>query len=230
MASFLELCAKLARESGAVGSAPASVNSQTGRQAKCVEWVRQAWEQIQSDNADWRFLRSEFSADLQANIMAYAPASLGITTGVHSWLPDLPERRSVTIYPPSDQSQEVELRQISYDTWRTCYNRGVHDALQPVHWAIHPDGSLLIGPKPDQAYKVRGEYVRQPQTLSADGDIPIMPAQYHDAIVWRAAMLLAEHDEAPVARQSAALKYDVLYRNMVRDLLPAIELGGNALA
>lgn len=230
MASFLELCASVARESGAVSAAPSSVSNQTGRQLKCVEWTREAWTQIQNDNADWSFLRSEFTSQLLANVMTYAPASFSLPSGVTKWLMDLPERQSMTIYPVGAQDQEVPLRQISYDLWRERFNRGVHDPLQPVYWASAPDGSFLVGPKPDQAYVIRGEYVRQPQVLALDGDVPIMPAQYHNAIVWRACALLAEHDEAPMARQSAALKYDAIYRDMVRDLLPDIDLGGNALA
>jgi hypothetical protein len=229
VSTFLELCANLARESGAVGSAPASVVNQTGRQGKCVEWVRQAWTQIQADNPDWSFLRQEFSGTLSVDVMEYAPGSFAITSFAR-WIPDVSGYQPMTIYPAGQQEQECTLRQLDYVSWRTSYNRGVHDAAKPVRWAIHPDGSFLVGPKPDQGYIVRGEYQRGPQNLVADGDIPIMPAQYHDAIVWRAAMMLAEHDEAPVAHQGAQLKYSAILTSMVRDLLPAVELGGNALA
>jgi hypothetical protein len=229
VATFLELCGKLAQRSGAVGSAPASVLNQTGRQAKVVDWVRTAWEMIQTeDNPDWNFLRGEFSQALSPNIMSYTPAALGIPS-FGRWIPATPEYQPMSIYPAGAQDQECELRYIDYSSWRATYNRGVHDAMKPTYWSIAPDRSFLVGPKPDQAYVVRGEYQRGAQTLVADGDVPIMPDEYHDAIVWRAAVLLAEHDEAPVARQTAVLNYDPLFRSMSRDLLPAFELGGNAI-
>jgi hypothetical protein len=105
------------------------------------------------------------------------------------------------------QDQEATLCFIPYEQWRASYLRGVHDANKPVQWSIAPDRSLVVGPKPDQAYMIRGEYQRGPQILAADSDIPIMPDQYHDAITWRACMMLAAHDEAPAAYQSAAMKY-----------------------
>jgi hypothetical protein len=58
-----------------------------------------------------------------------------------------------------------------------------------------------------------------------------MPVQYHDAIVWRACMMLAEHDEAPIrVRQSGAQINAAILLNMAATFCRAIEVGGNALA
>jgi hypothetical protein len=43
-------------------------------------------------------------------------------------------------------------------------------------------------------------------------------------------MMLAEHDEAKPRATPRRSSTTRSYNNMVRDLLPAIELGGNALA
>jgi hypothetical protein len=230
LATFLSLCADLARESGAVGTPPASVINQTGRQAKCVEWVRQGWRAIQTDNPDYSFLRSEIPANqaLVVGTTIYTPAALGISSFAR-WYPDMPGYRPFTIYESGAQAQENTLAFISYESWRERYNRGVHDPNRPVHYSVAPDRSLVVGPAPDKAYIIRGEYQRGPQTLVADGDIPIMPEQYHDAITWRAAMMLAAHDEAPFALQSATLKYLGFIYDMARDLLPEVSSGGNAL-
>jgi hypothetical protein len=227
--TFLQLCADVARESGAVGSAPSTIVNQTGRQAKIVEWVRQACEQICADSPDWTFLRAEFTGDLSADVMSYAPGAW-IDGSFARWLAENDTYQPMSIYPSGLPEQETELHFISYDRWRSMYYRRVHDALQPIHWSIAPDRSFLVGPKPDAAYVVRGEYQMGPQTLAEDDDVPIIPDQYQDAITWRACMMLAEHDEAPGALQVASRKYGAILTNMGRDLLPAIELGGNALA
>ena len=229
MSTFLTLCSDVARESGAVGSAPATVLAQTGRQGKVVQWVRQAWEQIQADNPYWNFLRAEFQGTLTINDMSYAPADLGITDFA-AWVVDTDAYDPVTIYASGDQANEATLQFLPYQSWRTAYNRGAPVAMKPVYWSIAPDQSFNVGPKPDAAYIVRGEYQRSPQTLAVDGDVPTMPARFHDAIVWRAIMMLAEHDEAPVAYSVALRKYGAILLNMERDLLPAIDLSGNALA
>jgi hypothetical protein len=99
LATFLSLCADLARESGAVGSAPASVLNQTGRQAKCIEWIRQAWKAIQTDNPDYSFLRLELpvAAQLSVGVMNYTPTALGITSFAR-WLTDADGYKPFSIY------------------------------------------------------------------------------------------------------------------------------------
>lgn len=228
MATFLQLCADMVRESGAIGAAPASVGGQTGRQEKAVDWVRDAWTQIQAEQPDYNFLRASFSQALSIGVTSYTPAALGITSFAR-WVVDTPEYQPVTIYESGNQAQEVELRFIPYANWRISYDRGTHDANKPICWSIAPDRSLVVGPKPDKAYILRGDYQRGPQVLAADGDIPIMPDQYHQVIVWRAIMSLCGHDEAGAAYQFAKARHDPIIKNMERDLLPCVELGGNAL-
>lgn len=220
--TFLELCATLTRESGAVGNAPSNVTGQTGRQAKAVAWVADAWGLIQSEQTDWCFLRKEFEGPLITDTTIYAGATLGLTDHAQ-WL------GNISIYPDGDQGGESELRRITYDRWRRTYNFGTHDANRPVQYAISPNEELCVGPKPDAAYIARGEYIRTPQVLSANGDVPLMPARFHPAIVKRAKMLLCAHDEAWDALKAATAEYDLLYDDMLRDLLPAITTGGNAL-
>lgn len=228
--TFLQLCAAVARESGAVGSAPSTVLNQTGRQQKVVEWVRQANHDIMADNPDWSFLRREFEASLSIDTMSYTPAALGIDGSFARWLPETDDYQPMSWFDPATPECEATLRFTPYQSWRSAYFRGVHDASTPVYWSVAPDRSLVIGPKPDAAYTLRGEYQAGPQTFESDGDVSLIPEQYENAIVWRACMMLALHDEAPAAYQAAASKYAPILTNMMRDLLPAIELGGNALA
>ncbi len=230
MATFLELCASVARESGAMGPAPSAVTGQTGRQLKCVEWVRTAWSQIQAEKGCWLFLRRDFTtaAALIAGTKRYTGASLGIADHA-SWVGDYPDHGAVSIYMAGDQGGESRLSQLSYEGWRRRYDFGAHDAGKPVHYAISPTNELLIGPKPDAAYAIRGEYWRTPQVLEANADVPIMPERFHDAIVWRALMLLCAHDEAWNALKSAEANYKPLQRNMQRDLLPSFSTGGNTI-
>lgn len=224
MSTFLELCADLARESGAIGAAPSSVTGQTGRQEKCVEWIADAWEQIQADNPEWDFLRTEFEGTLAAGTKRYTGAALGIADHAE-WITG----QRVSIYLSGEQENEAELDLLPYDRWRRSYDFGTHDQNKPVHYSVSAANELLIGPTPDAAYVVRGAYVRTPQELVANGDIPIAPSRFHKAIVWRANMLLCAHDEAWPAHQAAELKYKAILRNMQRDCLPAITTGGNHL-
>jgi hypothetical protein len=227
MSTFLELCAKLTTRSGAIGTAPTSVVSQTGRQAKCVDWIMNAWELIQNLNPDWTFLREDFTSALTINTTTYTDSAFGITR-FGEWLGDRDRYRPFTIYDPAiGVADEGEIEEISWELWRTRYDRGVQDAKRPTEYTRAPDKTFRVGAKPDKAYVVRGEYRKTPQVLAANTDEPDMPARFHDIIVWRAIMLIAEHDEAVNALQLAQSKYAEMMAEMQRDLLPHFHIGGS---
>jgi hypothetical protein len=227
MATFLSLCADLARESGTISPAPTSVVGQTGRQAKAVSWIATAWRLIQNAHADWRFLKGEWSGALVPDQTTYSASTWNIDRFAE-WRGDRREGRCgvyrpTTLYDPDiGQSDEGELRQISYEEWRFSYDRGTHDAMRPIVYAIAPDETIRFGPKPDKAYVARGEYLKTAQILAANEDAPDMPARFHDVIWCRAIMLMSDSDEAVTALQLAQAKELELMTAMRRDLLPPI--------
>jgi hypothetical protein len=223
MATFLSLCADLARESGAIGPAPlTTVGPLPTRQAQCVGWVRGAWTSIQNSKADWRFLRRSFIGDTVPGKASYTPAELGITDFAE-WINQDDRSPNVALYDPLEgKARENWLRQITYDRWRQSFDFGVHDLARPTFWSVGYDDSLLLGQFPDKAYKIRGEYRMTPQVLAADTDVPLMPERFHSAIWQRAIMLMAESDEAVSSLQTAQFEYGQTYAQMVRDLLPSV--------
>lgn len=228
MSTYLELCADVARESGAIATAPTSVESQTGRQNKSVQWVMRAWEAIQRSKADWLFMRKEFEGTLVAGTKRYTGAALGITD-LSRWVTDTPGHRAMSIYPVGTPADEMTLRFIPYEQWRRSYNFGVHDQARPTRYAISPANEVVVGATPDASYKLRGEYIRTPQILEANNDTPIMPERFHQAIVWKAIMMMSQHDEAWPAYNAAQSNYDGFRVDMERDLLPTITTGGNTI-
>lgn len=229
MATFLTLCGDLTDESGAIGTAPSAVTAQTGRQKKCVNWIRRAWEAIQNVSPDWRWMQGEVSAvALTINDMNYSSSDLGISSRFGEWKGDRAAPgftyRPWTIYDNSiGQADESPLTEITYELWRTKYDRGTHDAQRPTEYAIAPDRTFRLGPKPDIAYRVRGEYRKSIQVLAADADEPEMPSRFHDLIVWRAMMLMANHDESDPIYIRAMREYGPLMLDLQRDQLPAID-------
>jgi hypothetical protein len=232
MSTFLQLCADLTRESGAIGTAPAAVTGQSGRQLKCVEWIAHAWVLIQNLYEDWYWMQGEVTAvALTINDMSYTSADLGIATRFAAWKGDRPVERTAyypwTIYDNAiGQSDEMPLREIPYAIWRTRYDRGSHDAQRPIEYALAPDGTIRFGPKPDKAYRVRGEYRKSAQVLAANGDTPELPERFHQIITRRAEMLMASADRAPDRLQTASMKYADLLFDLERSQLPAITTSG----
>lgn len=220
MATFLQLCADLVRESGGSGRAPASVIGQAGRQEKIVGWVRTAWVLIQNLHPHWSFLRGEFTGTLVPGAATYTGASFNVSR-FGGWIGGRAGFEPLSLYDPAvGRTDEAPIRQITYDAWRQRWDRGVHDDGRPIDYTIAPDGTIRFGPAPDLAYAIRGEYRKSPQRLAANEDVPDMPEQYHDIIVWRAIKLMADSDEAIAALNLANDKYLEQKATMERDLLP----------
>lgn len=233
MSTFLQLAQDVARESGTIsGTNPTAVASQTGRLLKIVEWVAQAWTEIQNLHADWRWMQKTFSGDTSSGTGQYTPASWSVTD-LRDWLRDdrVTGYQPHTIYLTADGvADEGALLEITWQQWRTKYGRGSQTNNYPAEYAISPAGEFSLGPIPDDIYTVQGEYRQAAVVLAVDGDIPGAPAAFHGIIVWRALMLLAEFDEAVDQRTAAAIKYNALLEDLQRNQLPIVSLGGLPIA
>jgi hypothetical protein len=221
--TFLELCQDVASESGAVGAAPTSVIGQTGRQLKCVNWVARAWRDIQRARPNWTFLRADWSGALTATQPTYTGASFAITR-FGRFLGDRPEYCPTTLYDAAiGQSDENAIRQITYDQWKRIYDRGSQTPARPTQYCIAPDGSIRFGPIPDAAYAVRGEMQKSVQDLANNDDVPDLPSDFHDLIVWKAIMIMAGDDEAVTALADARTKFSEGYRALIKACVPEVE-------
>lgn len=227
---FVTLCRRVAQESGTInngGVLPLTVTSQGGRLAKVVGWTQQAWVDIQNDRRDWRWMKAEFDNTLLASTPRYTPLSLGITGRFRAWAEDQRGYQPLSLYDPDlGLSDEGAMRQISWESWRHNYGRGAQTEGKPGFYAISPRNELCFGSVPDRVYAVRGEYWRSAQFLTVDADTPEMPEQYHMAIVWKAVMLLHQHDEGVPNANMAAMNLDLAVRQLVADQTPEITAGG----
>jgi hypothetical protein len=228
VATFLALCNQVVTRSGVIGAALTSVATTSARQAKCVDWVAHSWELIQSLQ-DWDFLKAEVPAvALTIGTASYSGAALGISTRFDKFRGERPGRNGIyrpwTIYDNAiGVSDEMPLQQIGYPTWREMYDRSTQVNNRPVHYAFAPDGTIRFGPIPNKQYMVRGEYLKAPQILAADADVPDMPSKFHPIIVWRAIMLASEHDEAPMGLNGAVSQFQQLLIDMEAEFLPEMD-------
>jgi len=226
MSTFLELVNAVERESGTVSKSQrlATVAGAPGRQEKIVEWTSTAWVQIQRARPDWAFMRAEASHELTVGQARYAAADLGVTDFA-GWRREADGATPFSIYDPAyGRADENRLHTVPFAHWRDTYDIGVHDALRPSAVAVDDQRRLCLGPTPDKAYILRFGYRRSIQRLTDDDDVPVMPDDHHEAIVWLAITLLAEHDEAGFQAGAAMIRYRDAYSAMVRDLTPEIEL------
>jgi hypothetical protein len=202
MSTYLQLCQDAATESGTVpniGASPSSVEGQTGRLLKITNWVRTAYEQIQREN-QWRWLNADFAGDTIANVREYNSAAMGITERFSRWIFDTPDAQSMfSVYlKASGRSDEGFLTFVDWNYFRqNVLVGGAASATgKPIYLTVDEQNRIQIYPIPDAVYTIRGRYRKSPQILTGNTDVPEMPDEFHSAIVWKALMLLGQHDEA----------------------------------
>lgn len=214
---FLALCKRTRQECGLSGDGPAAVGGQTGVYAKVVDWVRAAYEDIQRRASDWRF---DWVAETRPLVAGKAAYDLASDWGLAIKSLD-PEGLSVRRI---GSTGETWLDLVEWATFRPVRLPGVTGL--PVLASVAPDGRLHFHPVPTAGLEVSLEGYLQPQALEQNGDTPRLPERYHMAIVWRAVMYWAAHDEAPGPYQSAERNFRAIMHAAALSELPEIRMPG----
>lgn len=207
--TFLQLAQKLRQECEVAGTGPSAVTNQTGQLKRLVDWVADAYEDIQNRHQDWRWLRSTFSVNTVAGDDTYVssdatdtPLAAAISRFSHWWTRDENGYSNLQCYlQSSGVGTERWLTYVPWSNFRAIYKIGTQNNGSPAHFTIDPQDKLVIGPKPDAVYVISGEYQKSAQVLAADADVPELPAQFHRLIVLRA---MEKYGANSVAQESYA--------------------------
>jgi hypothetical protein len=229
-ATFLELCQRTASECSTSLTGPSAVTSQTGRLGQIVNWVNSSWMDVQTRYDNWKFMRASFTVNTVADDGKYlitdctdVASSAALTVaGFRRW-----ELDTFKIYLVSaGVATETDLRFMEYQDWYERWNYGSPTSSYPGEFTIDHDRAILLAPKPDGIYTVRGEYMKAATLLSGDSDEPEMPAEYRMTIVYRAMMKYGRYNSAPEVFADGQAEYTRLMREMSRTQRPADLVGG----
>jgi hypothetical protein len=220
--NLLQLTNQTRVECGVSGPTLSSVQNLTGESARILAWVQQAWIDVQTSKEDWLFLRETFEFNTVASQWEYTAANAGLTD-FGNWKRDSFRASSVNNLYRDEQL----LNYMDWTTYRNLYRyANMRNTLaRPVVVSITPNKDLAFGSTPDQIYTINGEYYTQPVSLSADTDIPGIPARFHMIIVYRAMMYYAGYESAPEVLSRGEFEYRRLYSRMEIDQLPTIVSG-----
>lgn len=153
---------------------PTTTVGQVGDYLKAVKYVASAYEEIQGMYFDWDFLWGTSSLETTVSVPAYTGvAGLGIWDVTRVFY------------------NEVKLNRVVWQDYVPDTSTG-----SPAYFTIQPDNKIRIGPTPDGAYTISYDYYRSGHTLVTDSDTPLIPAQFHRAIVGRALMLHGNFESA----------------------------------
>lgn len=222
MSTYLQLAQDLRRECGIAGSGPAGVTGQTGELARVVEWVAQAYTEIQNKKTNWRWLRSEFTLSTSSgdDDYLYSDCTDSIASATVSrfrrWYP-----HEFKIYLTSaGVGTERWLHYQPWDAFKRTYKIATQNNGSPSVVSIDPRNHIRLGAKPDGIYTVTGDYQKSAQVLAADADVPEMPEDYHNLIVYYAMWKYAANVAAPEVWQAAKEEARTMFNDLVRDQAP----------
>lgn len=228
MSTFLQLAQKLRQEAEIPGTGPSAVTGQTGQLKRVVDWVADAWRELQVMHPNWRWMRRTFTGTTTTGQSEYAYSALTDTTDSAAisrfsrWIhADDYGCPIFTIYPTSGGvGGQNWLVYRPWDEFRRIYRFGSQSNGQPAWFSITPANKIALGPAPDATgYTFGGDYQMGEQTFDSDDDTPDMPSRFHNLIVYYAlekygANSVAAEIYSRAVRESArlltALEFDQL--------------------
>ena len=216
--NFLQLVQQVFDESAIQGNSPTALASVSGINKRLKSWTAEAWRKIQVSRPNWRWMRASASAQTVIGQRSYVPATEFALTRFARWAPDTFRCYETAV----GVSDEQHLFYMPYDDFRDLYEFGTVASGRPVYFTIDPQNTIHLGPLPDKVYTVSADYFKSYQTLSVDGDVPEMPADFHMAIVFRALMRYATFDAAPEVYDDAKNDFDAEIARIEKDQLDPV--------
>lgn len=193
--NFLELVQKTVRRSGAKVAEPTTVVDQSGISKLMVEFVQDAWKDIQLERLgyNWRVDR-DISLTLVSGTHEY-----GIESGLESL-----NANSLTILLSGEEESKIYFE--TYAFYQREIDRVDRPVGKPLYFTMSPDtNNFIFWPEPNAAYTVEYEGVKEVEQFDATDDAGAgtsdlltptgLESPYHDAILWQAIMNYAMHFE-----------------------------------
>jgi hypothetical protein len=204
--NFLQLVQSAVQQSGTIqGVKPTTVAGQVDRLKLFVDFVREAYVDIQNAHRAWRWMSSRFVGQTIAGQRFYNATDLiderdnVPITRFSQWgfKGDMSDAGLSTFLTTTGAAEEGPLRWLGVDPFYETQGRGVQTPGKPQFYTVDNQNRLTLSPIPDDIYTIRGKYRKSAQFLTADGDIPEMPVDFHSIIKDAALCYIEGFDEGP---------------------------------
>lgn len=234
--TFLQLVNRAITECGVSGGPVATAQNQSGSIGRIVNWVGDAWSDIQTEHDDWDFMRS---SSLLGGGVSFAPAAAQYTTPLGTGAGTVGiaidsfgkwDRRSFRCNTTTvGTSDEIYLDDIDFDVWRDSYMYGAMRQVQtrPVAIAFGPDQSINLGPPPNGLYTITGDYFVAPSVMVNDTDTPTgLPTRFNMLIVYKAMIKYSGNESAPEVYSRGSMEYNLMFAELEARYLPQMSFSG----
>jgi hypothetical protein len=177
--NFLALSQKVALKADLTSGMTTTI-SQVGVLAKIVDWVVDAYDEIQGAEKWWTFQTKRDSATMMTGVDNYA---------VSTFFPndfDFLHEKSVYYNIIGNFSGRIDV--ISWEDFTETYLYVALSPERPTVMAFDPTGQVYFNTSPDDNHVIRFDYQQRQQHFTANLDIPVLPEDYHD-LIWRLALI-----------------------------------------
>ena len=222
--SFLDLCVKLREEIEEPGDGPSSVLGNTGLEARIVDWIYQANQEIQSSQPNWRFMWSSGTGAATTGSSDYDISNDWSIADLMLFNP-----LSFRIYKDSEGvAYERALPFLEYEDWLRLYAPafGSVSNTPPSFITQLPDGTMRLSHPADGAYTITFDYYRDVQDMTANDDLPYIPEPYRFIIVAQAMMYYGDFNNAPETYNRGESWFKHWKRQLMRKELPKVRICG----
>lgn len=208
--NFLTLCQRTREKAGIAGTGPLSTVGQSGEIGRVVNYVREAYEELQNKHK-WSFLRRDFSFNTVIGTGNYAKSVVADTA---TW-----KTNGFKCYKAV--ADETFLDFVEWDLFRDLYLRGLQRTQlgRPIKFTVAPDYSLRFWPIPDDVYNINGEQFRTNHEFASDTDVPLFD-RFHWIIVYSALEKYAQHVGDPSVYSGSERDHRKLARAFEFEYLP----------
>lgn len=183
------------------GIGPVTVTNQVGEYARLLEWVKDAWLEIQTRHFHWTFLWDRFSLTVVDSQPDYKVPNLRV------------------FVPFTVRLDDETLLEIPYDDYARIYRDP--DVHTHKAFVILPDRTMRMLPPANGT--LTGDYYRVPQELVNNDDKPLAPAHLHDTIVALAMTYYGTYEDAPEVYQEGTRRFRRWITRMQLECLPDME-------
>lgn len=213
----LQLCQKVHRllrvDANLPGTAPTATTGQTGVLSEIVQFVDDAYRQIQAEEDWWGFRLTQGTFNLSDGVRAYTRVTVQGTLATFDEalvMSGFGPRHLMIYLTATGVSDSSPCYYVPYQNWRGYVDLGSRPEGKPNHFTIRQDQTFEFDPTPDATYTVALDYRRTQHAMTADAHEPLFADDYSDAIVWGAIKAYAETRDGAL--------YDLASRNYAREL------------
>ncbi len=223
MRTYLQLVNDFIDEYGVGGGGPlADVTGQTGDLGRACRWVREAHTYVCNLWIDWRFLWKEWEDVLPAGSATPTLPTVGGAAGYEfaHW-----DRNFFYL-----SYGESSFQRLRFQDWEIFRHQtpGVVGTDRPTIITELPNRVLRTNTLADQEYPFFCQGWKRPTEMEASGDTPDIPGAFDRIIIVRAAIAMANKDDAPEWLEGAEAEYIDLLEKLESNELPGQEYSRRA--